>query len=75
MRNPTGHHHLWLAALGLMTLTACGTVGPPIPPEAVGIAAKVAKERAAQSSQTKKDPQRPSLADEEVSLPPLQPSF
>ncbi|MFM8552528.1 MAG: hypothetical protein ACKOCD_09545 [Nitrospiraceae bacterium] len=37
---------LWLAAL-----SGCGTVGPPIPPEEIGVAAKLAREQAQAKAQ------------------------
>lgn len=30
----------------LLAVTGCGTIGPPIPPEEIGVAAKLEKEKA-----------------------------
>jgi len=78
----------WLNAtsivVGVMTglLVACGTVGPPVPPENVGVNATIQlqknrellelkqREAAAESAEL---PQDPILQGQDVNLPPLRP--
>jgi hypothetical protein len=42
-----------LLALLVIVAGGCGTVGPPIPPEEIGIAAKVEKEKTLKKEQAK----------------------
>lgn len=64
---------IWMglaAAVVLDLLGGCGKVGPPIPPEDIGIAAKIERERREQAAKDREaEPQR----EEEVELPPLRP--
>jgi hypothetical protein len=68
-----------LITIGILTLLltpiGCGAVGPPIPPEDVGIEAKIRKQ---QQDQAKKEgltteEQTDSPVEEPVELPPLYP--
>ncbi len=63
---------IWIglaAAVMLDLLGGCGKVGSPIPPEDIGIAAKIEQEQAAQE-RTEAGRER----EEEVELPPLRPT-
>lgn len=65
-------------------LTACGAVGPPVPPESVGVNSTIERQKeleaieekrrsaaaAAESAESQPDPM---LQGEDVNLPPLQP--
>ncbi len=57
--------------LGLSGVLGCGTIGPPIPPEEVGLAAKIIeqkeKERKAKGAEAKPE------EEDEVVLPPVRP--
>lgn len=61
---------LWLA-----TLSGCGTVGPPIPPEEIGVSAKLEKEKARAKLQPpppkepEKEDDRPEDENQQLSLP------
>ena len=70
---------VWLAcAAGLVGFVSCGTMGPPIPPEDVGVAPIIerqkrqealdAKQREAVDAQAVVEPQG-----QDVNLPPLRP--
>lgn len=68
----------WLITFGLMALLlspiGCGAVGPPIPPEEVGIEAKIRKQRqdqARKEGRTAEDQMSP--VDEPVELPTFYP--
>lgn len=60
-------------ALWLTILSGCGTVGPPIPPEDIGVAAKLEKEKARAKLQPPpekdKDEDRPEDEEQQLSLP------
>ncbi len=63
---------IWMglaAAVVLDLVGGCGKVGSPIPPEDVGIAAKLEQERQEQAKRDKKEAER----EEELELPPLRP--
>ena len=69
----------WLITFGMLALflspIGCGAVGPPIPPEEVGIEAKARKQRQDQAGKeeiTAEDPMS-STAEEPVELPSLYP--
>lgn len=64
--------NLWVLGIALtVALTGCGTIGPPIPPEEVGLAAKIIeqkeKERKAKGKEAKPE------EEDEVVLPPVRP--
>jgi predicted small lipoprotein YifL len=63
-----------LLLVGLVGAVACGTVGPPIPPEEVGLAAKIIeqKEKERQAKQKDVKPAEEEKEDE-VALPPVRP--
>ena len=58
----------------LFFVNSCGVVGSPIPPENIGIEAKIRAQKKAQERQTRND-EKPTipLGEESVPLPPLQP--
>ncbi len=63
-----------VGALWLATLWGCGTVGPPIPPEEIGVSAKLEKEKARAKLQPPlpekdKDEDRPEDEEQQLSLP------
>ena len=63
-----------VGALWLATLSGCGTVGPPIPPEEIGVSAKLEKEKARAKLQPPlpekdKDEDRPEDEEQQLSLP------
>ncbi|TAJ10562.1 MAG: hypothetical protein EPO61_01765 [Nitrospirae bacterium] len=62
-----------IGALWLAILSGCGTVGPPIPPEDIGVAAKLEKEKARAKLQPPpekdKDEDRPEDEEQQLSLP------
>lgn len=65
---------IWMglaAAVVLDLLGGCGKIGSPIPPEDIGIAAKLERERREQAARDRKEAERE--RDEEVELPPLRP--
>lgn len=65
---------IWIglaAAVVLDLLGGCGKVGSPIPPEDIGIAAKLERERREQAAKDRKEIER--QRPEEVELPPLRP--
>lgn len=64
--------NLWVLGIALtVALAGCGTIGPPIPPEEVGLAAKIIeqkeKERKAKGKEAKPE------EEDEVVLPPVRP--
>ena len=61
-------------AVGLIgTLcTGCGTVGPPVPPEFVGIGAKVQREKEKEKERAKEEERRKEL--EKQQTPPKEPA-
>lgn len=61
------------AILCLSLGTSCGTVSPPIPPEDVGIEAKVRKHEREVARQEKSKEEEVSIEEESVQLPPLRP--
>ena len=64
----------WLAGLGFFLVLGCGVVGPPLPPEEIGIEAKRLKQQKA--SQPEGPPEEGAIApidEEKIDLPPLQP--
>ena len=73
-----------VVAATMGTLVACGAVGPPVPPESVGVNPTVErqkqvealeeKQRAAAAASEPVEPQPdPMLQGQDVNLPPLQP--
>ncbi|MBI3603984.1 MAG: hypothetical protein HY205_06000 [Nitrospirae bacterium] len=64
-----------IGALWLAILSGCGTVGPPIPPEDIGVAAKLEKEKARAKLQTpppkepEKEDDQPEDENQQLSLP------
>jgi len=65
-------------------LTACGVVGPPIPPEDVGVTPTITRQKlqhaheeqkheAAVAEETPQDATEPALQGPDVELPPLRP--
>jgi hypothetical protein len=69
------------AACAALTLTACGVVGAPIPPENVGVAVTIEQqklrdaeaEKAREAAAAKAAESDPALTDQDVNLPPLRP--
>lgn len=65
----------FVLACALCCAAGCGTIGPPIPPEELGVAAKLEKEKAraaqqpAQPKEPEKDDDRPEDQSQELSLP------
>lgn len=57
--------------MGLAGLSACGTIGPPMPPEDIGLAAKLIEEKE-KARKTERKPGEEKPADE-VALPPVRP--
>lgn len=75
---PTGGRHggriIWigLAAVVVLDLAGgCGKIGSPIPPEDIGIAAKLERERQERAAGDSKESEP--HPDDEVELPPLRP--
>lgn len=65
---------IWIglaAAVVLDLLGGCGKVGSPIPPEDIGIAAKLERERQEQAVPDAAEVERE--REDEVELPPLRP--
>ncbi len=64
-----------VGAWWLATLWGCGTVGPPIPPEDIGVAAKLERERVrakqqpAPTQEPEKEEDRPEDENQQLSLP------
>lgn len=61
------------AILCLFVCTACGAAGSPIPPEDVGIEAKVREQRQKQLEQERQAERDLPIEEESVTLPPLRP--
>lgn len=57
----------------IMVLLGCGTVGPPLPPEQIGIEAKIRQQRAQEDSDRSTQEKIIPIGEGEVVLPPLQP--
>lgn len=72
-------HHLlgqgMVIGVFFITTGGCGTVGPPIPPESVGIEAKIQeqKTRATALEKGSKEEDITPIEEDEVLLPPLRP--
>jgi predicted small lipoprotein YifL len=67
---------MWLGFLALLTfLMGCGAVGPPIPPEDVGIEAKIRKQQQSRGQENVRASEDPATLDEEetVELPTFYP--
>lgn len=64
-------------AVGLIgtLITGCGTVGPPVPPEFVGIGAKVQREKDKEKERAKEEARRKELEKQQAPLqePAAQP--
>ena len=64
-----------VGALWLATLSGCGTVGPPIPPEDIGVSAKLERERVrakqqpAPTQEPEKEEDLPEDENQQLSLP------
>ena len=61
-----------------LVLLSCGVIGPPIPPEDVGVAPLIERQKRAEPSSTKEPEtaESPAVADpqgQDVNLPPLRP--
>ena len=59
--------------IAFWALQGCGAVGSPLPPEKIGIEAKVRQQRALEESAGSADPKIIPIGESEVVLPPLQP--
>jgi len=60
--------------IGVGDSTGCGTVGPPIPPEEVGLAAKIIEQKEKERRAKQKDAQpAEEEKEDEVALPPVRP--
>jgi hypothetical protein len=58
----------------MVIMQSCGVVGPPLPPEDIGIEAKIRSQKQATEKTTEdRESKLVPLDQEEVSLPPLQP--
>jgi hypothetical protein len=67
---------IWfVCAAGLVV--SCGVVGPPIPPENVGVAPTVERQKKQDELEAKRAAEGaatdPALQDQDVNLPPLRP--
>ena len=65
---------IWIglaAAVVLDLAGGCGKIGSPIPPEDIGIAAKLERDRQEQAAEDSKEAER--QRDEGIELPPLRP--
>ena len=63
----------WVMCSATLLMPSCGVVGPPLPPEDIGIEAKIRAQKKAQENTTENTETNPvPLDQEEVSLPPLQ---
>lgn len=63
-----------------LALTACGVVGPPVPPETVGVASTVERQKQRDAAEAQKREAEaaaaaaePALQGQDVDLPPLRP--
>ncbi len=61
--------------ISLSGIVACGTIGPPIPPEEVGLAAKITEQKEKERTAKLKEA-KPAGEEEaaEVTLPPVRPT-
>lgn len=69
-----GGRIIWIGlavAVVLDLLGGCGKIGSPIPPEDIGIAAKLEREGEEQAAQDEEEAER--RREEDVKLPPLRP--
>ena len=57
----------------LSVLLGCGAVGPPLPPEKIGIEAKIRQQRAQENAGQPREDKIIPIGEDEVVLPPLQP--
>jgi len=58
----------------ICTVQGCGVVGPPLPPEDIGIEAKIQSQKQAAENQAENNESSiVPLGEEDVTLPPLQP--
>lgn len=77
MSQSVGAYTYRLITFGMMALLlspiGCGAVGPPIPPEEVGIEAKIRKQRQDQASKTSTTEDQISPVEEPVELPTFYP--
>ena len=63
-----------MISMAVLTVQSCGVVGPPLPPEDIGIEAKIrSQKKAAEPKAENNESQSIPLDQEEVSLPPLKP--
>jgi len=73
-----------VAGVTIGTLVACGVVGPPVPPENVGVNATILQQKkreilelnqreAAEAVESAELPLDPALQGQDVNLPPLRP--
>ncbi len=76
-RTPQSTTHLLISQVLLVVMCSvqgCGVVGPPLPPEDIGIEAKIRSQKQAEENSTEnKEPPIVPLGEEDVTLPPLQP--
>lgn len=63
---------VWAVLYILPILSGCGAVGPPIPPEDVGIEAKIRAQQSRQADSQAAETAVP-LEEEPITLPPLRP--
>ncbi len=59
--------------VSLFVLQSCGAVGPPLPPEKIGIEAKIRQQRAQENAGQATEEKIIPIGEDEVVLPPLQP--
>jgi len=66
-----------IVLMGAAVLSGCGTIGPPVAPEDIGVTQKLLKEkekeRAAKAKEQAGEAPRAPEAGEEVVLPPVRP--
>lgn len=66
-----------LVGLAIWSLTACGTIGSPIPPEDVGVAVTIEQQKRLDAEAAKREAEesQPALEPlgQDVDLPPLRP--
>ena len=67
------HFRLVPVILCLSLVAACGQVSSPIPPEDVGIEAKLQKHKKQQEAQGRSSDDQVPIEEESVQLPPLRP--
>ncbi len=84
MKMRTGHATSIVVGLSIGLVVACGVVGPPVPPENVGVNSTIQmqkkrelldlKQREASAAAESSEPsQDPLLQGQDVNLPPLRP--